>query len=98
MVLEGAAEEEGPDADDGGAFEDSGFEVVGHSHGEVSELWAADFMPAHFLEDFACAGEGSAGVVGVVGEGGHGHESDELDIGHGVDLFGEVLGGADGDA
>ena len=58
----------------------------------------ADLVPAQLLEDFAGAGEGLADLVLGRVERAHGHEPDELEVGHRVDLLGQVNRGADRDA
>ena len=92
------AEDGRADAEHGGAFFDGDFVVLAHSHGEVFEFGAGDAFTLDFLEDLARPSEAGADAVGVFGEGGHGHQPDEPQIGHGVELFGQVNGGADGTA
>src|SRR5215469_10516204 len=98
VVGDFSTEQRGADADHGGALGDGQFEVVAHTHTEVAEVGATDLVPAHLLEDFTGAGEGLADLGLELLERAHGHEANELEVGHGIDLLGQVHRRPDGDA
>ena len=97
--LSTAAEDDGADADAGGAFFDGGGEVVGHAHGELGEGGVAGLVGFEELAQLAeVRASLFAGAGEVAGPGGDGHQAFDAEVGQGCELREEIREGFGGEA